>query len=242
MMMENQVVIVTGAAKGIGRYITHTFAQAGANLVVADVDSMDKVAGEVREMEAEVLAIPTDVRDEAQVKAMVDRAASHYGKIDVLVNNAGIVPHFQWGGPRWPKVRDIDKEFFWDTVLATNLGGTFLCTKHALRHMEERRSGHIISLHGGGAGPGAAAYVISKEAIAVFTKFVAVEEKDFNICVVAMGPGGAIATENAPEEARARMPAPESSGNRWVLAAQLGIEFSGQLVDLKDGRIVGAEG
>jgi len=237
-MMEGQVVIVTGAAKGIGRYITHTFAKAGANLVVTDIDSLDKVAGEVREMEAEVLAVPCDVRDEAQVKAMVDRAASHYGKIDVLVNNAGIVPHFQWGGPRWPRVRDIEKDFFWDTVLATNLGGTFLCTKHALRHMAERRSGHILNLHGGGNGTGAAAYVISKDAIRVFTRFVAEEERENNVCIVALSPGGAIATENAPEEARRRMPGPESSGDRWVLAAQVGMDLSGKLLDLKDGRIV----
>ncbi len=236
--MEGQVVIVTGAAKGIGRYIAHTFAKAGANLVVADVDSLDKVSGEVREMEVDVLAVPTDVRDEAQVRALMDRAASQYGKIDVLVNNAGIVPHFQWGGPRWPRVRDIEKAFFWDTVLATNLGGTFLCTKHALQHMAERRSGHILNLYGGGNGTGAAAYVISKEAIRVFTRFVAEEERENNVCVVALSPGGAIATENAPEEARQRMLGPESSGNRWVLAAQVGMDLSGKLLDLKDGRIV----
>src|SRR5437588_5672765 len=241
-MLENQVVVVTGASKGIGRYISHTFAQAGAKLVLADVDSLDNVVREVKEMEAEVLPVAADVRDESQMAALMDRAASQFGKIDVLVNNAGIVPHFAWGVQRWPRVRDIEKSFFWDTVLATNLGGTFLGTKHALRHMEERGSGHIINLYGGGAGSGAAAYVVSKEAIKVFTRFVAEEERDHNIVVVAISPGGAIATENAPEEARARMPGPESSGNRWVLAAQVGIDMSGQLLDLKDGRIVGEAG
>jgi len=240
--MENQVVVVTGAARGIGRYITHTFAKAGANLVVADVGSLDNIVREVGEMEAEVLPVNADVRDEGQVANLMDQAASRFGKIDVLVNNAGIVPHFAWGVQRWPNVRDAEKSFFWDTVLATNLGGTFLCTKHALRHMEERHSGHILNLHGGGAGPGAAAYVVSKEAIKVFTHFVAEEEKDHNIVIVALGPGGAIATEDAPEEARARMPAPESSGNRWVLAAQVGMEMSGKLLELKDDRIVVAEG
>jgi NAD(P)-dependent dehydrogenase (short-subunit alcohol dehydrogenase family) len=237
-MMDGQVVIVTGAARGIGRYISHSFAKAGANLVLADVDSLDKVVGEVREMEADVLPVTADVRDEAQVAALMDQAASRFGRIDVLVNNAGIVPHFAWGVPRWPRVRDADKAFFWDKVLATNLGGTFLGTKHALRHMEERRSGHIINLYGGGSGSGAAAYVVSKEAIRVFTRFVAEEERDQNICIVALSPGGAIATEDAPEEARQRMPGPESSGERWVLAAQVGMDLSGQLLDLKDGRIV----
>lgn len=241
-MMENQVVVVTGAARGIGRYITHSFARAGAHLVVADVGSLENVTREVREMEVEVLPVTTDVRDEGQVAALMDQAASRFGKIDVLVNNAGIVPHFAWGVPRWPRVRDAEKEFFWDKVLATNLGGTFLGTKHALRYMEERRSGHIINLYGGGSGSGAAAYVVSKEAIRVFTRFVAEEERDHNVVVVALSPGGAIATEDAPEEARARMPGPESSGERWVLAAQVGMDLSGQLLDLKDGRIVPESG
>ena len=240
-MMQNKVVVVTGAARGIGRYITHTFAKAGAELVVSDIGSLDNVVREVREMEVEVLPVAADVRDEGQVAALIDEAANRFGKIDVLVNNAGVVPHFAWGVPRWPRVRDAEKSFFWDTVIATNLGGTFLCTKHALRHMEERRAGHIINLYGGGSGPGAAAYVVSKEAIRVFTRFVAEEERDHNVVVVALSPGGAIATEDAPEEARARMPGPESSGERWVLAAQVGIELSGKLLDLKDGQIV-AEG
>ncbi len=240
-MLQNQVVIVTGAARGIGRYIAHTFARAGANLVVADIDSLDNVAHELREMEADVLAVPADVRNEAQVQAMVQQAIDRFGHIDVLVNDAGIVPHFAWGVPRWARIRDMEKSF-WDRVVDTNLGGTMLCTKHVLPHMEARRSGHVINLYGGGSGPGAAAYVVSKEAIRVLTRFVAEEEREFNVCVVSISPGGAIATEDAPEEARNRMPSPESSGDRWVLAAQVGMELSGQLLDLKEGRIVGETG
>lgn len=240
-MLQNQVVIVTGAARGIGRYIAHTFARAGASLVVADIDSLDNVARELREMEADVLAVPADVRNETQVQAMVQQAFDRFGHIDVLVNDAGIVPHFAWGVPRWARIRDMEKSF-WDRVVDTNLGGTMLCTKHVLPHMEARRSGHVINLYGGGSGAGAAAYVVSKEAIRVFTRFVADEERELNVCVVAISPGGAIATEDAPEEARNRMPSPESSGDRWVLAAQAGMELSGQLLDLKEGRIVGEAG
>ena len=166
---------------------------------------------------------------------MVDQVLSRFGKIDVLVNNAGIVPHFQWGSPKWPRIRDMEQSF-WDRVLGTNLGGTFLCTKHVLPHMESRRSGHIISLHGGG-GPLACAYVVSKEAIVVFTRYVAEEEREFDVCVVAMGPGGAIATETAPEEARQRMPGVDSIENRFVLASQVDMSMSGKLLDLKNGRI-----
>jgi len=240
-MLQNQVVIVTGAARGIGRYIAHTFGRAGANLVVADIDSLDNVARELREMEADVLAVAADVRNETQVQTMVRQAIDRFGRIDVLVNDAGIVPHFAWGVPRWARIRDMEKSF-WDRVVDTNLSGTMLCTKHVLPHMEARRSGHVINLYGGGSGSGAAAYVVSKEAIRVLTRFVAEEEREFNVCVVSISPGGAIATEDAPEEARNRMPSPESSGDRWVLAAQVGMELSGQLLDLKEGRIVGEAG
>jgi len=240
-MLQNQVVVVTGAARGIGRYIAHTFGRAGANLVVADIDSLDNVARELREMEADVLVVPADVRNEAQVQAMVQQAIDRFGHIDVLVNDAGIVPHFAWGVPRWARIRDMEKSF-WDRVVDTNLSGTMLCTKHVLPHMEARRSGHVINLYGGGSGSGAAAYVVSKEAIRVLTRFVAEEEREFNVCVVSISPGGAIATEDAPEEARNRMPSPESSGDRWVLAAQVGMELSGQLLDLKEGRVVGEAG
>jgi 3-oxoacyl-[acyl-carrier protein] reductase len=204
-------------------------------VAVADVGSTDQVVGELQDLTSDATGVKADVRNEAEVESMVDQVVSRLGKIDVLVNNAGVVPHFQWGNPKWPRIRDMEQSF-WDRVLGTNLGGTFLCTKHVLRQMESQHSGHIISLHGGG-GPGACAYVVSKEAIVVFTKYVAEEEREFGVCVVAMGPGGAIATETAPSEARQRMPGVDSIGNRFVLAAQADMSLSGKLLDLKDGRI-----
>ena len=236
-MLEGKVVVVTGSSRGIGRYITHTFAKEGAHLAIADVESLDQVEGELRGMEAEVLAVPTDVTNEDQVRALMRRINDRFGHIDVLVNNAGIVPHFAWGGPRWAAIRDMDKAF-WDKVMNTNMGGTFLCTKHALPYMRKQGSGHIISLFGGGGGTGAAAYVVSKFAIKTFTKYVAEEERDANICVVSIGPGGTIATEKAPEEARQRLPGPDIAGNRFVLAAQAGMDMSGHLLNLKDGSLV----
>ncbi len=122
-MLENQVVVVTGSARGIGRYIAHTFAKEGAHLAVADIEPLDKVAGELKEMEADVLAVSADVTNEEQVRSLMRQVAEHYGRIDVLVNNAGIVPHFAWGVPRWAPIRELDKAF-WDKVINTNLGGT----------------------------------------------------------------------------------------------------------------------
>lgn len=238
MVMQGQVVIVTGAAMGIGRYIATTFAKEGAKTVIADIEDegLNSVAGELRGLGAEVLAQKTNVRDEANVQQLARAAIDHFGRIDVLVNNAGIVPHFQWGGPRWPGIRDLDKDF-WDKVLDTNLGGTMLCTKHVLPQMEAQGSGHVINLYGGGRGTGSSPYVISKEAIRYFTAYVAEEERERNVCVVVLSPGAAIATERAPEEARKRMPGPDLAGNRFVLAAQTGMEMSGHLLDLKDGRL-----
>jgi 3-oxoacyl-[acyl-carrier protein] reductase len=242
--MQGKVVIVTGGAKGIGRHAAHTLAKAGARVVLADADAerMYKTAGEIRSFGPETIAIPTDVRDEKDVRRMVYTVVDRFGQIDVLINDAGIVPHFNWGIPRWPRVRLLSKDF-WDSVIQTNLGGTFLCTKYVVPFMEERRSGNIVNLWGGGRpeNHGAAAYVVSKDAIRTFTRFVAEEEREWNICIVAFSPKQAIATEDAPEEARKRLPGPEILGNGFVLAAQVGMELTGKTVEHRDGKLVAVD-
>lgn len=238
-MLQGKVVMITGGAKGIGRYTAQTFAEAGAKLALVDIDiaRLHTTGEEMKALGAEVLTATADVRSEGEVKGAVDRTVERFGRIDVLVNNAAIVPHFMWGIPRWPRIRDMEQSF-WDRVLDTNLGGTFRFTKQVAPHMERQRSGHIINLYGGGGGPGAAAYVVSKEAIKTFTQFVAVEEQEFGVCVVTVNPGAAIATEDAPAEARARMPGPDFVGQRFVLAAQVGMELTGKLLTIKDGELV----
>jgi NAD(P)-dependent dehydrogenase (short-subunit alcohol dehydrogenase family) len=237
-MLKDQVTLITGGAKGIGRRIALTYADEGARVVVADVDR-DRLRHTERELRGKVehvLAVEVDVRQEHLVQRMMAEVEDRMGRIDVLVNNAGVVPHFAWGVPRWPRIVDMD-ELFWDRVISTNLGGTFLCTKHILPYMERRRGGHVITLHGGGAGSGAAPYVVSKDAIRTFTRFVAEEERGYDVCVICVSPGAAIATEDAPEEARARMPGPESVTQHFLLAAEAGMELSGKLVTLRDGRL-----
>ena len=239
-MLEEKVVIVTGGARGIGRHAAKTFAQEKSKVVIADIDKewLEKTSSELGQL-TETLAINADVRNEEDIKKMVDQVANRFGRIDVLVNDAAIVPHFAWGIPRWPPIRDMGKEF-WDRVMQTNLGGTFLCTKHVLSHMEARKSGHIINLYGGGGikPPGACAYVVTKDAIRTFTRYVAEEVRESNVCVVILSPGVPIATEGAPEEARQRLPGPEILGNGFVLAAQLPMDLSGQIFSYKDGKLV----
>jgi 3-oxoacyl-[acyl-carrier protein] reductase len=241
-MDRDSVVIVTGAARGIGRHIAHTFAQEGARLALADVEPLDRVTGEVRGMGAEVLPASVDVRNEAEVADFVRRVEQTFGRIDVLVNNAGIVTHFGGsfgadGAPAWPRIRDMEQSF-WDRVIETNLRGTFLCTKHVLPVMERQRSGHVLALSGGGTVTvhGTCAYVVSKNAITTFCRYVAEEEREWNVCVVAVSPGSAIATEETSEGARRRLPGPESLGMGFVLAAQVGMELSGQQLVIRSGK------
>ena len=243
-IMEGKVAIVTGGAKGIGRHAAVTLVKAGAKIVLADTDleRMHKTLGELQPLAAEALAVPTDVRDERDVRRLVHQTVERFGRIDALINDAGIVPHFNWGIPRWPRVRFLSKDF-WDSVIQTNLGGTFLCTKYVVPFMEERRSGNIVNLWGGGRpqNHGAAAYVVSKDAIRTFTRFVAEEEREWNICVIAFSPKQAIATEDAPEEARMRLPGPEILGNGFVLAAEACMDLTGKTVEYRDGKLVAVD-
>jgi len=235
MSVEGKSVIVTGGAKGIGRWIARTFVEAGSLVTIADIetDRLEQTREELSEFGGDVLAVPTNVRDEAQVQALMGKVIAERGGIDVLVNNAAIVPHLNWGNNFWPRFRDMERGFF-DRVIDTALGGTFLCTKHAVPHMEAKRSGHIVNLYGGGGRIGSGSYVIAKEAVRYFTKTVAQEEEEYGVCVVIISPGAAIATEDAPEEARQRMPGPEFAGNRFVLAAQVGMDLSGKCLTLAD--------
>ncbi len=236
-MLEGKVVIITGSASGIGRFVAKTFAQERAAVIVADIKPLDNVAGELEALEVDHLEVPTDVQDESAARNLIDKALDRFGRIDVLVNNAAIVTHFQWGLPQWPRIRDMDRSF-WDRVIGTNLGGTFNCTKAVLPTMEAQRSGHIVSTMGGTGSIGGSPYGVSKDAIRSFTRYVGIEEREFDICAVAVSPGAQIATEEAPEEARARMPGPDFVGNRFVLAAQAPMELSGELLTLENGSLV----
>lgn len=239
-MLEGQVVIVTGSGQGIGRHAATTFAQEKAKVIVADLNEEKNkaTAAELAQM-TETFALHVDVRDEDSVKRMVDQVVSRFGRIDVLVNNAAIVPHFAWGIPRWPRISDMGKDF-WDRVIQTNLGGTFLCTKYVLPHMEAKQSGHIINLYGGGGTKpaGACAYMVTKDAIRTFTRYVAEEVRDSNVCVVIFSPRVPIVTESAPAEAFTRLPGPDILGPGFVLAAQLPMDQSGEIFSYQDGKLI----
>jgi 3-oxoacyl-[acyl-carrier protein] reductase len=264
MSVKGQVVVITGGARGVGRYVARTFAQEGARVAIADIGSFENVEHEIEQLGGEALTVSTDVTSEAQVRALMDKVYKRFGRIDVLINDAGIVTHFHEGAPRWSRIRDMDLAFF-QKVMNTNLGGTFLCTKHALPYMESLNGGHIINFGQGSlsaSNPGRASnvgscvYNTSKISIRAFTRSVAAEECEFNICLMSMGPGsgaapraaagpgvpgggGGIITDDSPEWSRARTDGRgvESVGNRYVLAAEASMEFSGHQVEVRDGRL-----
>ena len=239
-MLDGKVVVITGSGQGIGKHAAKTFAEQKAKVVIADfnVDLARKTAAELRAV-TECLAIHTDVRSEDSVKKMIAEVIGRYGQIDVMMNNAAIVPHFAWNIPRWPLIGDMPLEF-WDRVIHTNLYGTFFGTKYAIPHMAKRRSGHIINLYGGGGvrPGGAVTYMVTKDGIRTFTRYVAEEVRDDNICVVTFSPRVPIATETAPDEALKRLPGPEILGQGFVLCAQLPMEQSGKCFAYENGKLV----
>ena len=239
-MLEGKVVVITGSGQGIGKHAARTFAQEKAKVVIADfnLDLAKKTAAEIG-ASTESIAIDTDVRSEDSVKKMIDEVIHRCGQIDIMMNNAAIVPHFAWNIPRWPLIVDMPVDF-WNRVIHTNLYGTFFGTKHVIPHMAKRKSGHIINLYGGGGvrPGGAATYMVTKDGIRTFTRYVAEEVRDDNICVVTFSPRVPIATETAPEEALKRLPGPEILGRGFVLCAQLPMAQSGKCFAYENGKLV----
>jgi 3-oxoacyl-[acyl-carrier protein] reductase len=184
--LEGKAVVITGGGGGIGRECARLFAEEGADVVVSDVKLAPAraVAGEVEALGRRALAVQTDVTDEADVRRLFEEAERVMGRIDVLVNNAGV---FQ-SRP----LDDLSAED-WDRVLDVNLKGVFLCSQAALRHMKPRRSGAIVSL-GSLAGQvggihAAANYAASKAGVISITKSLAKNAGPFGIRVNVVNPG-----------------------------------------------------
>ena len=139
--LPGRVAIVTGAARGIGFAIAERLSRAGARVVVADVDEDSALAavGRLREGGAEAVETVTDITNPEEVEAMVERAIDAFGRLDVLVNNAGITGR----DASLSKITDED----WDRVLKLNLTAAFYCCRAAIPRMREQRSGSQRSLH-----------------------------------------------------------------------------------------------
>ena len=251
MSVRDKSVIITGAAQGHGRSIANAFASEGARLALVDIAPMDQVVSECEAYEADVMAIPTDLREPESVRSMVEQVHKRHGKIDVLINDAGIVTHFRYGVPNWPMIADMDPAFF-DNVIRTNLFGTFLTTKFTLPYMQAQGAGHIINFGQGGVGGGpragsigSAVYGTSKVAIRAFTQNVAAEVQKDGICVMSFGPGGPGAVKGhdldslPPEQVRTLAAEIHMDlGSHLVMLAEAPMEFTGRMVGVREGKLV----
>ncbi|HEV8334920.1 MAG TPA: SDR family oxidoreductase [Candidatus Polarisedimenticolia bacterium] len=183
---REQVAIVTGAGRGIGRSVSLALGRAGARVVLAarSGDQLEAVAGEIREAGGEAMPVPTDVSREEEVLPLFAAVKERFGRLDVLVNNAG-------AGAFGPLEEFTAADF--DRVLSTNLRGTFLCAREALKIMKPRRSGTIINISsvvGFKGYPRQAAYTASKHGVMGLTKSLAAEAQEFGVRVSAVLPGG----------------------------------------------------
>lgn len=182
--LQNRVVIVTGASRGIGRAVAVRFGEAGAVVVVAARGNhADAVAEEIRGGGGRAASVGVDVTDTKQIEAMVAKALEEYGRIDVLVNNAGIVRD-----QLTMRMTAAD----WDAVIATNLTAVFTCSRTVLRPMLKQRSGRIInvgSVVGQMGNAGQANYAATKAGLVGFSKALAREVATRGITVNVVAPG-----------------------------------------------------
>ena len=210
--LTGKVAVVTGAGRGIGAAIAGAFAEAKADIVVADLNnrSAQQTADRLTGLGRRALAVTADVGVPAKVSQLFDIVRTEFGRLDILVNNAGV-----WF--RKPFLEISDSE--WDLVLTTNLKGTFLCTREAARIMMPQRQGCIINIasHAGlfySRGQGAH-YAASKAGIIQLTRVLAFELGPFQIRINAIAPGG-INTAASPDIR------PEATLNRESASNPLG--------------------
>ena len=194
--LENRVSIITGSSRGIGRAIALKFAEEGSDIVVTYHTREDKareVAQKIIDKGRDVIVVQMDVSQRRDVREMVKKTIERFGKIDVLVNNAGILQ-------QKPFEYITDKD--WDRVFEVNLKGTFICTQEVLFYMKKQKSGKIIniaSVGGQSGGERAVHYSAAKAGIICFTKSLARIASPFNINVNVISPG-LILTEMSREE------------------------------------------
>ncbi|MBP1753776.1 MAG: fabG2 [Firmicutes bacterium] len=185
-MLTGKVAVITGAGRGIGKAIALQFVQQGSKVVVnyrSSVKQVEELLDSIRNAGGEAIAVQADVSNEADAKRLIEEAVKQYGRLDILVNNAGITKDNLL-------MRMTEQEF--DSVLDTNLKGTFFCTKYAATVMLKQRCGKIINISsvvGLMGNVGQANYAASKAGVIGMSKAVARELASRGITVNVVAPG-----------------------------------------------------
>ena len=246
-MEERKTVFVTGASRGIGKEVALKYAENGYNVIInyvsdkTDVEALEK---EFKEKGADSLILKADVSNPEEVQNVVDKAIEKFGKIDVLVNNAGIT--------RDNLLMRMSEEEF-DKVLEINLKGTFLVTKAVTKYMMKKRSGSIINLSsvvGVAGNAGQCNYSASKAGIIGFTKSIAKELASRNIRANAVAPGfietdmTAVLSDSVKESIHNQIPlkrmgsAKEVAELIYFLGSEKSSYITGQVINIDGGMVM----
>lgn len=185
LSLEGRSALVVGGSRGLGRGLALALAEGGANVAVAarKLETLEKVAEEIRKFNVRSAILQVDVTDSASVEAMVSNMQKQLGRLDILVNSAGVAST--------SRVVETDDET-WKRIIDTNLSGTFYCCRAAVRGMIEQNWGRIINLAsvaGVKGVPGLGAYGASKGGVIQLTRAMALELRQYNIRVNALAPG-----------------------------------------------------
>jgi 3-oxoacyl-[acyl-carrier protein] reductase len=185
MRLKGKVAVVTGSRRGIGRAIALEMAKEGARVVVSDIELKECqiVCDEIRKLGSHAIAVKCDVTKKNEVNAMMEKAIQKFGRIDIMVNNAGV-----YVSKPFTETTEED----WDFMLNINLKGAFLCSSAASKHMIKQKSGKIIStasIAGKVGFADSSAYCASKGGIISMTRELAMELAPYNINVNAVAPG-----------------------------------------------------
>ncbi|NLZ89587.1 MAG: SDR family oxidoreductase [Clostridiales bacterium] len=189
MGFEERVVIITGGAGAIGSAMVHSFVERGANVVIADIneDSLKRLAANVSSVKGEVLPVVVDVSSKASAEAMVEKVLDRYGRIDVLVNNAGIN-----GSPEDRKPIHEYNDDLWRRIIDIDLTGVYYCSKPVIKHMIAQGKGCIINIASiVGLVPLRlqCAFAAAKAGVVNLTKAMAIELAEHGIRVNCIAPG-----------------------------------------------------
>lgn len=245
MKLEDRVAFITGAGRNLGRAIALEFAKEGAKIILNDyiAENADLVVKEIEDMGGEAYAVAGDVGDSEAVEKMIERGVKHFGKLDILINNAGCTQHVE--------ITDMN-DSDWDKIIRVNLNGVFYCCRAALKYMIPNNYGRIVNVSSvsgkqGGGVWGSAHYSAAKAGVLGFTKTLAREVAKYNITANCVVPG--VIAIDIPDKARlaakaksaenvplGRQGRPEEVAKAYLfLASEDASYITGEMLDVNGG-------